>query len=67
MDNTDEVEERFKKNNEDISASGRRIIYILSQNASEKELKDYFNQHRRKYIIDDYDNIADYYYYPYYP
>lgn len=61
MDNIDEVEERSKKNIEDLSVSGGRYINILSQNASEAEIMKYFNEHSRKYIIDDYDNIADYY------
>lgn len=60
--NRSEVEERSKKNIEDLSVSGWRFTNILSQNASEKELMEYFKEIRKKYIIDDYDNIADYYY-----
>lgn len=60
--NRSEVDERFKKNVEDLSVSGGRLINIFAPDASEKELVEYFKEIRKKYIIDDYDNIADYYY-----
>ena len=60
--NRSEVEERSKKNAEDLSVSGGRFTNILSQNASEKELMKYFKEISKKYIIDNYDSIADYYY-----
>ena len=66
MKNTDlnrsEVEEMSKKNIEDLSVFDGRFTNILSQNASEKELMKYFKEISKKYIIDNYDSIADYYY-----